>query len=121
MKRGLHHPSVAQMNLALARQQSLAEQSLRSLQSSALMELMCVHDENVPDKIRMVDKKCRLACHSKVAYITQSRKPREKLGRGLTKRSKMAADPIRRDSRWLIRSPLSDPHDSILIDNASLS
>jgi hypothetical protein len=60
MKRGLREPSLPQMQLVFAREQTLAEQHLRALEAATLVEHSSVRDEHVADLIGMADEDDRL-------------------------------------------------------------
>ncbi len=56
MKSGLDQAALAQMELAFAGQQALAEQYPGALQGAALGEIGLIRYQNVPHEIGMVDQ-----------------------------------------------------------------
>jgi hypothetical protein len=60
MKRRLYHPPLAKVELAFARQQSVTEKILCTLQRAALYEFVRVYDEEIPNEVRVIQKVSRL-------------------------------------------------------------
>ena len=56
MKRRLCEASLAKMEFTLARQETVSEKPPCSLQSAALVEVLLVGDEDVPDQVRMIEQ-----------------------------------------------------------------
>jgi hypothetical protein len=54
MKGGLRQASLSSVKLTFTRQQSLAQQTLRSLQRQTFMEVLVVGDQNVFDVVGMI-------------------------------------------------------------------
>src|SRR5260221_9341092 len=63
MKRRLHQTALTEVEGILARQQSIAQQTLRPLETAALREVAVVRDEDVADVLRIVDEENLLAAH----------------------------------------------------------
>src|SRR5262245_9033331 len=70
MKRRRHQPAMLRVRVAFARQQSLAEQPLRSLEAAALSEVPAVSDQNVLDEMRIADEHDLLAPHLVGRHVT---------------------------------------------------
>ena len=71
MKRGLDHPTLAKMKRSLARDQTLTQQVLRTLQRTSLHELVCVDDEEIADEVGMIKKVPGLRAHAKERHVTE--------------------------------------------------
>jgi hypothetical protein len=56
MKSGLREPSLAEMMLVLAREESSAEEGFRALEAAALVEVLVVRNEDVADQVRMAEQ-----------------------------------------------------------------
>ena len=56
VKRRLHQPALSQVEIALAREQARAEQTLRALEATALGEIPVVRDQDVLDAMGIVDE-----------------------------------------------------------------
>ena len=56
MERGLREPPLPAVEVALARQQSLAEHALGPLEAPALHEVLVVRDENIPDEVGVIEQ-----------------------------------------------------------------
>src|SRR5688572_32798313 len=56
MERRLSEPPLTQMELVLAREQAVSEQSSRALEAAALVEVLLVRDEHVADQVRMIEQ-----------------------------------------------------------------
>jgi hypothetical protein len=71
MKRRLYHPPLAEVKLAFARQKTVAEQVLCTLQRTALYEFMGVDDKEIANEIRMIQKISRLRTHPEITNVTE--------------------------------------------------
>ena len=97
VKRRLHQPPLAQVIGAFARQQAVAEQPLRPIESAALHEAAVVRDEDVLDRRRVVDEEHLLARHPVGREVAvgarQAGEERNRIGAGavneLTERGKL--------------------------------
>ena len=69
VKGGLHQPPLAQMRVAFARQQPVAEQTLRALEPSSLEEALLIGDQHVLDELRIVQQEQMLAGHMDVTDV----------------------------------------------------
>ena len=69
MEGRLGEPALAQVQLVLAREQSLAEQHLRALEATTLVEEATVRDEHVADAVGMTDEHHRLAGDAKAGDV----------------------------------------------------
>ncbi len=63
MKRGLDQPPLTEMEGILAGQQPFAEDPFGALQPAALMKVLIVRDEHVPDHRRIARDEEMLAAH----------------------------------------------------------
>ena len=70
MKRGLHQAALPEMNGVLAGQQPFAEQNLDPLETTALVEVLVVRDEHVPDDGGIARDEEMLAAHLEVREVT---------------------------------------------------
>ena len=86
MKRWLNQASLAKMHLSFARQEPVAEQPLRTLETASLLEAALVGDEDVPDVRRMIDDVEMFARQKQVNQITvlanETRKEGERIAAG---------------------------------------
>src|SRR5215213_11402657 len=69
MKGRLGQAALPAMKVALAREQSFAEQPLRPLQRAALRKILLVSDEHVLDVIRVVEKVNVLWPHPEIGDV----------------------------------------------------
>ena len=69
MKRGLHQAPLPQMKGVLAGQQSFAEEDLDALEPAALVEVLVVRDEHVPDDGRVAGDEEVLAAHPQICEV----------------------------------------------------
>ena len=98
MKRRLYHSTLAEMELALAREKTLAKKILCALQRASLVKLMRVHNEQIADEIGMIDKVAPLRAHPEERDVAECGLSSEKSRRVTSKLSKMSADEV-----WLLR------------------
>ena len=73
VKRGLHQAALPEMNGVLARQQPLAEQTLRPFETTALVEVLVVRDEHVLDDRWIAGDEQVLAAHPQVGKVAVRR------------------------------------------------
>ena len=107
VERGLAEPALAGVELSLAREEPLAEEVLRPLQSPALHERVLVGDEHVPHLVGMAEEEDRVAAHPEaddVAVLLRRCGSGSRWGRGGWRRAsrRRAAPRVREGAR---RSP----------------
>src|SRR5580698_573166 len=71
MECGLDQAALTFVEVALAGEQSLAQQHSRALEHAALLELRLVCDQNVPDRIGMIDEIHVLRSQAQINQIAE--------------------------------------------------
>jgi hypothetical protein len=96
MECGLREPALASMKLALARQKTLAEKTLRAFERAPLVKAFVVRDENVADVVRVVEQEDALRPRPEAHHVAVlAREPREKRERVAPEIEDVLAGPER--------------------------
>lgn len=70
MKRRLRQPPLPKMKFTFACEKTIAEKPARSFQPAALMKILLIGDEYVPDQVRMAEEVDVLRANSPVCDVT---------------------------------------------------
>ncbi len=91
VERRLQQPPLTQVRRALARKESLAQQSFGPLQAPALGEVLLMRDQDIADVLRVIDEVDALATHPEIDDVAvlarDSRKELERIASGTEERA----------------------------------
>ena len=101
MEERLHQPTLPKVQLALAREQPLAEHALRHLQRLTLHERSLLADQHFPDQIRMVQEDLALGSEAEAGDVAVlPGDTQERPGRVPPERERERAGDARPRARW---------------------